>query len=385
MNVVIARTGGELRPEENRGALEDLVGPAQLADLPFEQLHPLALLGRQPGPLAAIDLGLVDPLAQGLGADAELLGHPGHRAVPLTPLECGLRDEPDGPFPEFGWIPPLERAGRGAVFCHDFMILQATSLHRSQYGSELRVARERGIPIIPFGVMMASENRRGRESSKVAEEFKHRYGAVFTRDVDSLVQLKAGLEVGLARILHQRFASPLGFSLWTPDVYKQATQFLDGAAWRLGMSQETSTLVLGPHRDRRVHEQHFYDKVMGFIGDITSGRRQARFLHVFALAPTMAALRNESDKYPRATFAIAQLAKLAEEAEKNDAVRIVATAHSDLNASIVGDSSFLMSAVYGARYYAWVNEFGAGANELWDILQTLSSDGMALREALALF
>src|SRR3970282_708455 len=55
---------------------------AELAVLPLELLHPGPLLGRQPRPLAAVDLGLVDPLAQGLGADPELAGDPGHRAEP---------------------------------------------------------------------------------------------------------------------------------------------------------------------------------------------------------------------------------------------------------------------------------------------------------------
>src|SRR5450759_3034941 len=101
-----------------------LVGPAQLAVLPLELFHPGPLLGREAGPLAAVDLGLVDPLAQGLGADAELARHPGDRPEALTPLAAGLEDHADGPLPELGRVPSLERAA-AAVLCHDSMILQA--------------------------------------------------------------------------------------------------------------------------------------------------------------------------------------------------------------------------------------------------------------------
>lgn len=110
-------------PEENRRALEDLVGPAQLAVLALELLHPFALLGRQAAALASVDLGLADPQSERFRSDAELLSDAGHRAVAITSLGDRLGDEPDGPFPELGWIPPLGWACV-VVVCHDSMFLQ---------------------------------------------------------------------------------------------------------------------------------------------------------------------------------------------------------------------------------------------------------------------
>ena len=46
-----------------------------------------ALLGRETGPGAAVDLGLVDPLAEGLGADARLAGAAGDDTLALDPFE----------------------------------------------------------------------------------------------------------------------------------------------------------------------------------------------------------------------------------------------------------------------------------------------------------
>ena len=91
MKVVISRPAAvEIRPEESRGD-EDLVGPAQLAVLALQHHDPFALLCRQAAPGVAIDFGLVDPPAQGLGADAELPCDPAHRAEPLTSLAGGPR------------------------------------------------------------------------------------------------------------------------------------------------------------------------------------------------------------------------------------------------------------------------------------------------------
>src|SRR5204862_7354438 len=66
----------ELAREESRGGLEDLVGPAELPVLPLELGDAAVLLGGDPWAAPAVDLGLADPVAQGLWADVELAGDP---------------------------------------------------------------------------------------------------------------------------------------------------------------------------------------------------------------------------------------------------------------------------------------------------------------------
>src|SRR3954454_21224389 len=56
----------ELRREESRGRLEDLVGPAQLRVLLLQRLQLLRLRGRRPGPDTGVHLRLPHPLAQRL-------------------------------------------------------------------------------------------------------------------------------------------------------------------------------------------------------------------------------------------------------------------------------------------------------------------------------
>lgn len=64
-----------------RRHLEDLVGPAQFAVLALQNLDPFLFRGRQAAAGTAVDLGLADPLADGLRADAQLAGDVGDRAV----------------------------------------------------------------------------------------------------------------------------------------------------------------------------------------------------------------------------------------------------------------------------------------------------------------
>ena len=73
MKAIISAAAVELRREESRGRLQDLVGAAQLPDLALQLGDPLALVGGHARPRPAVDLGLADPLAQRLRGHPELL------------------------------------------------------------------------------------------------------------------------------------------------------------------------------------------------------------------------------------------------------------------------------------------------------------------------
>src|SRR4030095_3244839 len=62
----------ELRREESRRGLEDLIRPAQLPDLPLQLVEARALFAGQAKPQTVVDLGAADPVAQRLMRDAEL-------------------------------------------------------------------------------------------------------------------------------------------------------------------------------------------------------------------------------------------------------------------------------------------------------------------------
>jgi len=67
---VITPVAVELRREESRSRLQDRVRPAQLPVLLLEFSDPLTILRRQTRRGAVVDVGLCDPLAHRLDADA---------------------------------------------------------------------------------------------------------------------------------------------------------------------------------------------------------------------------------------------------------------------------------------------------------------------------
>ena len=62
-------------------ALQDRVGSSQLSDLFLKLLDPLRLVSGGSRPQTTIDLGLLDPGAQSLGVDTQLLADPANRAL----------------------------------------------------------------------------------------------------------------------------------------------------------------------------------------------------------------------------------------------------------------------------------------------------------------
>src|SRR5712691_9661801 len=100
------RSAVELRPEESRSRLEDLIRPPQLEVLPLELLDPPALLGGEALAFAAVDLGLAQPVTDALGVYAKLSAHLPQAAVAATPSLPPLIDHPDRALTQLGWIPP---------------------------------------------------------------------------------------------------------------------------------------------------------------------------------------------------------------------------------------------------------------------------------------
>src|SRR5690606_26668728 len=77
----------ELRREESRRRLQDLVGPPQLSVLPPKLLELLDLIGGRTRPATIVAFGLPDPVADRLRRTADLVGHRTDRC----PLRVVLR------------------------------------------------------------------------------------------------------------------------------------------------------------------------------------------------------------------------------------------------------------------------------------------------------
>jgi hypothetical protein len=85
----------ELRREESRRRPQDRIRPTQLAVLLLQLSQAGCVGGGRPGSVAGIDLGLGDPVAQGVGVDAELAGDALHRPGAGGGVAAGLDRHPD--------------------------------------------------------------------------------------------------------------------------------------------------------------------------------------------------------------------------------------------------------------------------------------------------
>ena len=74
------------------------MAPSQLSDLFLKLLDPLCLVGGGSRPQTTTDLGLLDPGAQSLGVDAQLVGDPADRALGLRRVSQCLQRHPRGPL-----------------------------------------------------------------------------------------------------------------------------------------------------------------------------------------------------------------------------------------------------------------------------------------------
>src|SRR5439155_98791 len=133
----------ELPREESRRRLEDLVGSAEFPVLSLELGDARSLFGAEPGPVPAVDLGLADPLAEGLRADVELPGDAGDVAVVLARLPGRLENQPHGPVAYLRRVP---LAGRVLVLCHGSILSKVWSLHKTR-GDSVWSAERREQPV----------------------------------------------------------------------------------------------------------------------------------------------------------------------------------------------------------------------------------------------
>ena len=90
-------TGAHTPPRQtSRRTLQDRVRPAQLSDLQRRLLDPGRLVSGASRPQTTIDLGLLDPGAQSLGVDTQLLADPADRALGPRRVSQRVQRHPRG-------------------------------------------------------------------------------------------------------------------------------------------------------------------------------------------------------------------------------------------------------------------------------------------------
>src|SRR4051794_17769628 len=139
----------ELRREESRGRLEDLVGPAQLRVLLLQRLQLLRLRGRRPGPDTGVHLRLPHPLAQRLRSrDPQLRRDRPNRLVLRGIVLTVLPHQRDRALTQ------LRRVLRGT--CHETSSFQTNEVSRhpgAAQSSQLARRAPLGVAMLGFFVV----------------------------------------------------------------------------------------------------------------------------------------------------------------------------------------------------------------------------------------
>src|SRR5207249_11517671 len=99
------RSAVELRREESRRGLQDLVGPSELEVLAVKDLQTLTFIGREARSEALVGLGLADPAPERFVGHAELVGDRADRGPLRVVLVPVVEHHPHCALTYFAGIP----------------------------------------------------------------------------------------------------------------------------------------------------------------------------------------------------------------------------------------------------------------------------------------
>jgi hypothetical protein len=233
---------------------------------------------------------------------------------------------------------------------------------------ELDEATRLGLPVIPLAMEVRTSNRRGREVSAAVAEYRKAFPKEFVASFKSLSDLERRLRLAVQWLIRTRMASKLRFEPWGPDVYDKTTSYVRLAEERLAVVQSTSSLILGPHRLRHVWEQHFEDAVWQAL-DIRAKKSALQVVYIFSAAETAEEVISHRADYPKLADVCARIDRIMA-LTATGTIKVVAS-RQQVQSALVADDSFGVSLVFGQRYYAFAQNFRAGANDLWEHLSHL--------------
>ncbi len=105
------RSAVELRPEESRSRLQNLISPSKFEVLPFQLFEPQSLIRTPAGLASTVDVGLTDPVTHRLSMHPKLFAHFVQTAIRPVPGVTPLVNEPHRPLPKLDWISSLSSHG----------------------------------------------------------------------------------------------------------------------------------------------------------------------------------------------------------------------------------------------------------------------------------
>lgn len=255
--------------------------------------------------------------------------------------------------------------------CH--VLIYIATGHSNAVERELNAARRLGIPTIEMArvdPVSGAPTPTAMARRKVSPRFQVTVG--------SLADIRQQLRTALLEIIYKRFESPKRLLSFKPDAYSMATKAVDKASFRLGIVQETPTLILGPDKGKYVEERTFYEALQIAIDNVASKKRQLEVIYLFDAKRTRDEIARNPDRYPNLADALKWLQGHRTAIRSNRHVNMRGI-DGPLSASFVHDASLEISTVlHDDRYYLWLDEVGGAANDFWMVLERLSQRGQDL-------
>jgi len=107
MNGSLLRLAVELRPEESRCSLQNVVGSAQFSVFTLQPLQLSQLVAGRPNPPAGITLGLANPVTHRLWCRTQFLSDRSDRFSLRPILMLVVQHHPDRPLTQLGRVSPM--------------------------------------------------------------------------------------------------------------------------------------------------------------------------------------------------------------------------------------------------------------------------------------
>lgn len=255
--------------------------------------------------------------------------------------------------------------------CH-VLIYMATSESKA-VERELEAAGRLGIPVIELAKVDSS----GAVTPTAMD--RRSVSSRFQVPIKTLKEIRSSLTEALQDIIYTRFESGKRLVSFGKDAYQLATDATESATFRLGILQETPTLILGPEQDKYVEESSFAVALKKAFADINTKRRDLHLIYLFDGEKARRELQERPDAYPDFGDALQFIRENpALWSSPNVTVKAI---NGPLSASIVYDTSVeICTVLHDKRYYLWLEEVGGAANDLWIIQQKLSRQGTNLLE-----
>ena len=239
---------------------------------------------------------------------------------------------------------------------------------------ELEIADSMGLPILELAPLRGLD----KTASEVAVRRRGR-ASTYQATYDSLAELAEAVRLGISSIVKRRFDAFSSIRPLGDDTYYTARAYVEQAYDRLAIVQTTSTLILGPRRDRLSEEAQYLNELYRRMERIISGvDERLVFVHQFDLSHTLKELTQAPDLYPEAESAIAWLERHIEELNANDRIQI-AGMQDRQTPQILQDTTMAL-ALEHADQVLWLEnrEVGQASRRIWDRITNQHVRGVGL-------